>query len=509
MRPPPKTLTRLSLVLAPVVRYLAALSIRNKVIGIILITSLSLLSLTFAILIRRDLKTFQDDMIDYTTLTANLLSQSIGMALEFEDTYYLDHVRETLGSVPQIQATRVYTPEGRLFYHYGDVVVPKEIRQHLDVGEPFQVLDQDEEILHFVSPIFQPADAVPDGEEPLRLGTFYALVSTHLPTQKTADYLTSSFGLLFVLIVVSVFFAFLLEKVISRPILNLANAARAISQQHDYSIRVQKTSDDEIGVLSDGFNAMLRQIEKRQQELERSNRDLDQFAYVASHDLKAPLRAISTLSEWIDEDLTGDASDETREQLKLLRGRVRRMERLIDGILAYSRVGRKEADLEEVDVEQLVLEAFELLGPPPGFRIVIGSGMPRLFTRKIRLQQVFSNLLSNAIKYHDKEAGTIAVSVAPAGSYYQFTVTDDGPGIAPEYHDKVFLIFHTLQPRDDHESTGIGLAVVKKILEDQGGTITLQSSEGSGTTFHFTWPNSYPKDNQVSHKGVSAGSPMV
>ncbi|VAX07057.1 diguanylate cyclase/phosphodiesterase (GGDEF & EAL domains) with PAS/PAC sensor(s) [hydrothermal vent metagenome] len=232
-------------------------------------------------------------------------------------------------------------------------------------------------------------------------------------------------------------------------------------------------------------------LEAKAEALERSNQELDQFAYIASHDLKAPLRAIANLSQWVEEDLEEVMTDDTREQMALLRSRVQRMEGLINGVLQYSRVGRIDMEIEEVDTGKLLVEILDGLASPSGFRIDIAPDMPILSTARVPLSQVFANLLSNAIKYHDRpESARVSVSVRPVnGATYEFAVADDGPGIAPEYHDKVFQIFQTLNARDKVESTGVGLTVVKKIVEELGGEITLDSAEGHGSTFRFTVPN--------------------
>ena len=220
------------------------------------------------------------------------------------------------------------------------------------------------------------------------------------------------------------------------------------------------------------------------------NRELDQFAYVTSHDLKAPLRGIGNLAQWIEEDLGDLATGDIRQQLDLLRGRVQRMEALIEGILQFSRIGRVRENIESVDVGALLTETVDLLSPPPTFTVDIGPDMPTLVAERTRLQQVFQNLISNALKHHNRPDGRIEVRVHEAEdpNSYEFTVRDDGPGIAPQYHERIFGIFQTLRPRDQVEGSGLGLALVKKIVEHHGGRIWLESAEGAGTTFHFTWP---------------------
>jgi PAS domain S-box-containing protein len=221
--------------------------------------------------------------------------------------------------------------------------------------------------------------------------------------------------------------------------------------------------------------------------LKKRNEELDRFVYVASHDLKAPLRAIANLSEWIEEDLTGQLPAENQRQMQLLRGRVYRLEALINGLLAYSRVGQVSQAIETVDVGTLLAAVIDSLAPPPTFTIEIQGEMPTLKTKRVPLFQVFSNLIGNAIKYHHRHDGQIKISYQDRGEFYEFTVADDGLGIAPEQQEKVFVIFQTLQPRDHIESTGIGLAIVKKIVETEGGEISLESKLKEGARFRFTW----------------------
>lgn len=231
------------------------------------------------------------------------------------------------------------------------------------------------------------------------------------------------------------------------------------------------------------------ELQRLTRELERSNRELDQFAYVASHDLKAPLRGIANLTQWIEEDLADRVTGESREHMHLLQGRVHRMEALIDGILAYSRAGRVRERPARVDVGALLDEVIELLSPPAEMQVVVAPGMPVLETERVPLQQVFMNLIGNAIKYTQRPDARIEIRVDPQGEFYTFAIADNGPGIAPQYREKIWQIFQTLAPRDKVEGTGIGLSVVRKIVEARGGRAWVESEPGQGSTFYFTWPD--------------------
>ena len=224
--------------------------------------------------------------------------------------------------------------------------------------------------------------------------------------------------------------------------------------------------------------------------LAQSNKELDDFAYVASHDLKAPLRVIDNAARWLEEDLDEVLDEESRENIGLLRNRVKRLEKLLDDLLEYSRVGRKmnASYAEVISGDALANDLLLLLDSPPDFAIRFNAGFRQLNFYRMPLQQVLLNLISNGIKHHDKGAGAIDVTVEIGTDELVFTVSDDGPGIAPEFQEKVFKMFQTLKPRDQVEGSGMGLSLVKKQIEFLGHTISLESQVGEGCRFRFTWP---------------------
>jgi len=238
------------------------------------------------------------------------------------------------------------------------------------------------------------------------------------------------------------------------------------------------------------FNEVLeQQVLERTAQLQAANNELEEFAYAASHDLKAPLRVIDNASQWLEEDLQKHLSDDTRNTMNLLRGRVRRMDKLLDDLLEYGRIGRKTDGLfaEIVKGDELIENILTLLDTE-GFRVQVSPAFADLQLRRMPLQQILMNLIGNAIKHHDKKDGCIAVTVDDEGTHYLFAVKDDGPGIAGRFHGQIFKMFQTLKPRDKVEGSGMGLAMVRKNIEVFGGTIWLDSAEGAGSTFYFTWP---------------------
>lgn len=229
-------------------------------------------------------------------------------------------------------------------------------------------------------------------------------------------------------------------------------------------------------------------IEEQRARQEVLIRDLESFAYVVSHDLKSPLRGIAKLAEWLMMDYQDRLDEQGRTNLRLMKARVQRMDSLIDGILEYSRLGKGVMEPEEVKVGDLLREVIDLNASGRPAKVELKGAMPTLRTDRARLAQVFANLISNAIRHNDKEVAKVSVSAGDTGDAYTFTVSDNGPGIEPEYHEKVFGMFQTLKPKDDGESTGIGLPIVKRIVEEFGGAISIESDLGKGAAFTFTLP---------------------
>lgn len=225
------------------------------------------------------------------------------------------------------------------------------------------------------------------------------------------------------------------------------------------------------------------------EKLEVTNHELEHFTYAAAHDLKSPLRGIQNLVQFLMEDAAVLLPAKSQKHLSLLQGRAYRLEQLLNGLLDYSRIGREHYVTETVNTRALVEEISELLAPPASFSITAAASLPTLVTHRVPLATVLRNLISNAIKHHHQPLlGQVRVTARSLDHWIEFRVVDNGPGIDPEFHKRIFDMFQTLQSRDIVEGSGIGLALVKKIVESYGGQITVDSALGQGATFAFAWP---------------------
>ncbi|MFX1513952.1 MAG: ATP-binding protein, partial [Promethearchaeota archaeon] len=224
------------------------------------------------------------------------------------------------------------------------------------------------------------------------------------------------------------------------------------------------------------------------QDIQIANKELSEFAYIVSHDLRTPIRGINNLAEWILADYSDKLDTEGRETLNLLMSRIKRMDRLINDILEYSRIGRSREEKIEINLDELLFDVLDFIVPPTNIKVQIAPNMPVIIGESTRIFQIFQNLLSNAVKFMDKPNGLIQIGWKDMGDKWQFKVTDNGPGIEKKYFKKIFQIFQTLALKDEYESTGIGLSLVKKIVELYGGKVWVESQVGKGSTFFFSLP---------------------
>lgn len=226
------------------------------------------------------------------------------------------------------------------------------------------------------------------------------------------------------------------------------------------------------------------------ENLKLSNKDLEEYAHVASHDLKTPLHNINQLAEWIERDVQDYASDETKEYLQLLRQRTNRMQTLVNDLLEYSKVGKKidKENFEIVNLNDLIQEIISLIPVPQKFSVKVADDFKNISVQKMPLKQVIFNLITNAIKHHDKPEGLIELGYSEDDRTHYIHIMDNGPGIAKEYQNYVFEKFKTLKSKDEVEGSGMGLAIVQKALNIYGGGIGLESQLEQGCKFTVKWP---------------------
>lgn len=227
---------------------------------------------------------------------------------------------------------------------------------------------------------------------------------------------------------------------------------------------------------------------KCKNELVKLKADYEEFVYIVSHDLKAPLRAISNLSSWIEDDLKESGSQDIIDNVTLLKNRVKRMERMMDALLLLSRVQNKDLEILLVDIEKMCEEIVSLITNGKHVELKVQSSIPPFFTFKEKLFSVFFYLIENALKFNDNEFKKISITATQQNNFYEFSVGDNGTGIAKENIEKIFTVFYTVQAKDKYPNTGAGLAIAKKIILFVGGEISVDSEFGKGSVFKFTWP---------------------
>jgi signal transduction histidine kinase len=279
--------------------------------------------------------------------------------------------------------------------------------------------------------------------------------------------------------------SFLIRKISGR-IAKMTGMANTISAGN-YDVHLADTGNDELSSLGNSLNHMAAEMSRSISLLMHSNAELEQFAHVVSHDMKGPLRGISNVITWIEEDHGQELTPKVSEYVELIKGRITRAENLIAGLLAYARADKDALEIEAVDVNVLVEEVLENL-PDRGDTEIRISPMPTVHAERLLLFQVFSNLISNAFKHNNKAQGEVKIYCKKHPAYFEFFIEHNGIGIDEKHHERIFRIFQTLTDRDSFESAGVGLAIVKKILDSKNQTITVTSKPGEGSIFSFTWP---------------------
>ncbi len=450
--------------------------------------------------------------------TAKMLSFNTAVFLKYEHQLAGMTLLEATSANPRINYACILDEQGKLFSEYRRPQTDFNPNPQASIKSGSYV---DSEGLHLYHPVELQGQ---------HLGTLYLHANQEGYVALVRREQLTIIGLLLVSALIALLFAIRIQRLIYNPVTQLARAAATISRTNDYSLRVVKQGEDELGDLVDQFNEMLRRIQERKtalkreiqvregteqqlmaaneelqfeigqrvqaegqlgvllEDLERKNAELQDFAYVVSHDLKAPLRGISSLTTWLMKDYSDTVDDKGRKYLQQLKDRTRRMHTFIEGILQYSRLGRAPMNKEILDSQQILDQVLEMLHPPPTIPVLVPDPLPMVYYDKLYLLQIFQNLVGNALQHMETPEGTITVECTCQGNDWEFSVRDTGVGIAPQHHDRIFRIFQSLKTREGDDASGIGLTLIKKIVERNGGTIRVESSPGTGSTFYFTVP---------------------
>jgi signal transduction histidine kinase len=468
--------------------------IKQKLMALFLLTSGVVVLLTCAAYFTYELVTFRQTTLRQLSTLGEVVAANSTAAVAFGNERDASEILAGLKADPHIVAASLYDQHGKLFSKYpatlSDDALPAAPARDGYRFEGFSVIG------------FQ---AVAQ-ERTRRLGTLYLRSDLGAMYERFRLY-----GVIVVVVIAtSLLVAFMvstvLQRQISAPILDLADTARAIADRRDYSVRATKSAEDELGLLTDAFNQMLTRIDEQDRdqkqaeerlrslltELERSNRELEQFAYVASHDLQEPLRMVSSYTQLLEQRYRDQLDDDAREFINYAVDGARRMQRLINDLLELSRVSTRGKPLEPIDANEVLgaVRANLSAAIEDSGALVTSDELPTVKADSTQLGQLLQNLIGNAIKFHGADAPRVHISAREQRGEWVFSVKDNGIGIAREYFDRIFVIFQRLHATATYPGTGIGLAVCKRIVERHGGRIWVESESGNGSSFFFTIPSS-------------------
>jgi signal transduction histidine kinase len=492
-------------------------SVRYKLALVVLAATFIALLIAGVALVIYDQRTYREQWVSDLTAQADIVGRASAPALAFEDPKAARENLAVLAARPQILSAALYAAKGKLFASYERSGAPQSLLPSLPEVDGSRI--EGREVLLFKR-------IVENGEI---AGTVY-LRAEFAQMQRLKDYL----GILGAVMAASLLLAFVistwLQSALTKPILEVTSAARRVIEDKDFSLQARKSTNDEIGVLVDAFNGMLAEVGRRAQALEAANRSLEHeiaerqradegvrqlnaelerrvllrteelqaankelegFSYSVSHDLRAPLRGIIGFADALMEDHGPELDEEARRKIKVVQDEGRRMGVLIDELLAFSRLGRKALQLVELDMGKLARGCVDGMAPQINghdLDLQIGT-LPPARGDRVLLGQVWTNLLSNAVKFSSKsDRPRIVVSAVTDEKEHIYYVRDNGAGFDPRYKSKLFGVFQRLHDASEFPGTGVGLALVQRIVNRHGGRVWAESRPGEGATFYFTLP---------------------
>lgn len=470
------------------------LPIQRKLMRVFLLTTCAVLSLTCTAYFAYEYFTFRHTTVRQLSILGKVIASNSTAALAFNDREDAREILAALQADEHIVSAALYDADGKVLSHYPEDTPPDSLR--VTVGTPQYFFEQSH-LLGF-EPVLQ-------GDS--RLGTLYLKSDMGAIYERLMLYTLIAVIVVTFSLLLAYFLSRRLQTEITTPILKLAETAKAISDRHDYSVRAKKLSDDEIGLLTEAFNHMLARIEEQTREitslnqsleqrvLERTrewqiaNRELEAFSYSVSHDLRAPLRSIHGYMNIFLEEYGEKLDDEAKRLIKITLSNGRKMGQLIDDLLAFSQLGRKELLKSRVSMKDIVASVWEeQLAYEENRRIdFVLHDIPSAVADANTIRQAWMNLISNACKYTRKtENPRIEVGANVQGRSVIYFIKDNGAGFDMKYYNKLFGVFQRLHSEQEFTGTGVGLAIVERVISKHGGMIWAESSLNEGATFYFT-----------------------
>jgi signal transduction histidine kinase len=477
---------------------LTGIPIKQKVLRALMLTSGLVLLLTFSSFLIYEVITFRQNAVRQLSIQAKIISSNSTAALAFDSRADANEMLAALKAEPHIEVAAIFDKGGQLFSSY-----PTDNSLQIPAPASFKEMHYFERG-HLISyePIVQNNTV---------LGVLYLKSNMNAMYDRLQLYATIAGIVSIVSFIMAYIFASWLQRSISWPILALAETAKIISEKKDYSVRAEKTEDNETGVLTDAFNQMLAEIhaqneqiqsfnqnleltiQKRTQDLEAANKEMEAFSYSVSHDLRAPLRSINGYSKILLEDYSDKLGEQGKQTLNTIIRNAIRMGQLIDDLLHFSRLGKQSVKKVNLDMNSLVRNVCdELAEQYPKKADILIKPLPPIDADSSMIRQVIQNLISNALKYSmRKENAKIEIGAYPENDHLTYYVKDNGAGFDMKYYDKLFGVFQRLHSANEFEGTGVGLALVQRIIAKHEGRIWAEGKENEGATFYFTLPTNH------------------
>jgi signal transduction histidine kinase len=485
-------------------------TVRNKLLFVVLATTFTALLVAGGAMMLYDMRTYEQGFVNDMTTQADIIGRASAAALVFDDPRVALENLALLKARPRIAAAAIYKAKGGIFATYSADDLENVVRPQLPEADGFRI---EGSTLHIFKRVI-------DNNE--ILGTVYLRANYDL-NDRLKRYLGILAAVMALSLLVAAAVSVWLQATITRPILSMRDVARRVMEERDFSLRAARTSDDEIGYLVDSFNDMLaevgrraesleksiadqhraegeilklnaeleRRVSERTSQLEEANKELEGFSYSVSHDLRAPLRAVAGFTKLLGEDHKDQLDAEAHRKLSIIQGEADRMGVLIDDLLAFSRLGRKAIQKVPLDMRTMAGSTYERLlaqhqGPKPEWHL---GALPAGMGDRTLLEQVWANFLSNALKFSAKrEQPTIEVGGISDEKEHVYFVRDNGAGFDPRYQAKLFGVFQRLHHASEFAGTGVGLALVHRIVTRHGGRVWAESKPGEGATFYFSLP---------------------